>query len=501
MHCKIDCLTKYSCDGNIKQTYEGAIFSPYVMLQFGDEKKIITVGNQSSPPSNHATISSFQYGYGVGTPSWGADFEVIDQGGVMYRDIIHAMHKTVTGAKEEVLGTTFDFGWIIKKCDGSIDFKTANNISKSKLHGMITEVDQTYEGGIIKLKFTLRAPTNDIPDVPQDDTIGDESQKIPLKTALLDLFKEHYPKYKNVLFKSKDDGELCFKSSDGGCDGPKGAWPMNQQNPLAAARTWLSSVTTINDRGILIVYDPTTATLVFQEDKFIGGCCKQLNIGTYIVNGGDCSPVLEFNPTIKWQVAASGTGATPGSGASGDNTAIIEPNTNIQKAGGQTGPAIQQHEIMWRHPDSLASGASAGNSAHLDTNGPFERPNPGFSAQLKIIGDPRFSNGLNLVGKSVSIIVINPFHITDSFENQSINATWIARPNCNPILSNKNYLIRGVSHQITGGSFVTTLEVMLLQPNSQIGATEPLGGCGNEIFQDEIGGSKATNANGTEYGT
>jgi len=456
------------------------------MLKFAGGK-VIQVGNSSSHPNNHAAISSFQYGFGNGTPGWGADFEVIDQGGTMYRDIIQAMHKTVTHALKEVLGTIFDFGWIIKHCDGTVDFHTANRLKGGELRGMITDVDQTFEGGIIKLKFKVRAPTSDMQDVPQDDTLGDESQKIPLKVALTDLFTNHHPRYNSVKFLNKDGEPLEFKSSDAGEDGPKGAWPMNQQNPLAAARTWLSSVVTKNDRGILIVYNPMTADLIFQEDPSEKKCCST-HFRTYIVNGGNCSPVLEFNPTVKWVVATSGHGATSGGGSSADMTAKVEPLVDIQKAGGQTAPAIQQHELMWRHPDAVASGASAGNSAHLDANGKFERPLPGFTAQLKIHGDPTYSVGPELIGKTLSIVVINPFHINDQ-------CTWITKPNCNPILSNKNYLIRGVSHQISGGSFVTTIEVMLTQPNSHIDATSTLGDCGNEIFVGEYGASVADNAN------
>lgn len=489
MPCQIDCLSTYSCGLPPNQPLDGAIFSPYVKLQFG-KQQVITVGNESSPPNNHATISSFQYGFGPQTMGWGADFEVIDQGGTLYRQIIRAMHKTITNAKNETLQTMFDFGWIIKNCSGQTSMQTAYSITGKILHGLISEVDQTFEGGIIKLKFKIRGPQDDTPFVPQDDTIGDEANKVTLKDALRQLFTEHHPQFGEIQFRSKDDGELCFKSSDGGCDGPKGAWPLNQQNPLAAARTWLSSISTNNDRGILITYDPNTAGIIFQEDKQNNDCCSG-NIGTYIVNGGNCSPVLEFNPTVRWQFGLiPGSGATPAGAASGANNAYVEPTIDIQKAGGQTSPAVQQHEWLWRHPDELATGASDGNAAHIEANGPFEFP-IGFSAQLKIHGDPSYSWGPYFIGKTLSIIVINPFHINDK-------CTWITSPNCNSILSNKNYIIRGVSHQITGGSYVTTLDVLLTTPNSQIDATEALGGtgCGTETFDDNIGGSQATNANG-----
>jgi hypothetical protein len=257
----------------------------------------------------------------------------------------------------------------------------------------------------------------------------------------------------------------------------------------AAARTWLSSVSTENDRGILICYDPDTSSIIFQEDKTETQCCGQ-NIATYIVNGGNCSPVLEFNPTIKWPLGfVPGGGATTGGNASGANDAYVEPTIDVQNAGTQTGPAIQQHEWMWRHPDSLSTGASEGNAAHMEANKNVEHL-PGFSAELKIHGDPGYADPIYMMAKTISIIVINPFHINDQ-------CTWITKPNCNAIMSNKKYRIQGVSHQITGGSFVTTLKVFLEQPNKDIDASDALGGngCGTETFGDDPGGSYSTDAN------
>lgn len=357
---------------------------------------------------------------------------------------------------------------------------------------MITKVEQTYEGGKSKLKFSIEAPASGtIPDLRHDDTEGDEAQKITLKDALRELFTENHPKFSNVEFRSKDGGELKFKESDGGNDGPKGAWPINQQNSLAAARTWLSAVSTENERCILICYDSDKNSIVFQEDKTEKECCDQ-TIGTYIVNGGNCSPVLEFNPTLTWQPLGTipGGGATTGGNASGANDAYVEPTVDVQNAGTQSSPTVQQHEWMWRHPDSLSTGASEGNAAQLEANRNVEVL-PGFSAQLKIHGNPAYSDPIELIKRTVAIIVINPFHINDQ-------CVWITSPNCHPIMSNKKWSIQGVNHQITGGSYVTTLQLFLVQPNKDIDANDVLGGgnCGTESFGDgDLGASEATDAN------
>ena len=101
------------------------------------------------------------------------------------------------------------------------------------------------------------------------------------------------------------------------------------------------------------------------------------------------------------------------------------------------------------------------------------------------MGDPYFANLTSFTGKEVSIIVLNPF-------STKTDCTWISEPTCNQVLSNKHYLIKGVSHQITEGSFVTTLHVFMFAPNSNLPADSTLGGGGTESYSDAYGVSKAT---------
>ena len=88
--CQVDCLSTYSCNAQVIGAYDGAIFEPWVELTFGKNMSI-TGGNKSSPPNNLATIRSFSYGQGGGGAAMGADFEIIDVGGTMYRQIIKAI--------------------------------------------------------------------------------------------------------------------------------------------------------------------------------------------------------------------------------------------------------------------------------------------------------------------------------------------------------------------------------------------------------------------------
>ena len=486
---QLDCLTSYTCMKDIFQAYPGAIYTPYVAVTIGDIN--ITMGNKSSPAyKNHAAISSFTYGFEPGTSSFGADIEIVDSGGTAYRDIIRAINKTITNAATEAAGINLDFGWILQDCNGKLTTTwTANQITGTKITGFISEVEQTFENAIIKLKFKIRAPTVQSPEVIQDAVIGDQANKRTLKSAIIEVFTKYEPKYKGVRFESKDsDGkggfkEFKFKNSDGGPDGPLGVWAMNQQNTVSAVRSWLNSVTTSNDLGVLLEYDSNTYEMVLKESPFGQASC-QYNLGTYIVNGGNCSPVLEFNPTIKWMPSAS-TGAVSGSATSAGGAKLTPVEENAQKAGSIAAPAQQQHESHFRNPDDIASKSAKAFSAQYDANYIVETPYAAFDAQLKIMGDPAFADLVDFLGKEVSIVVLNPF-------STKTDCTWISEPTCNQVLSNKHYLIKGVSHQITEGSFVTTLHVIMQLPNSTLPADSTLGGGGTESYGDTYGVSKAT---------
>ena len=495
MACTVDCLSTYTCGKDIFQAYPGAIYASFVRLTIGDID--ITMGNKSSPAyKNAAAISSFTYGFEPGTSSFGADVEIIDSGGTAYRDIIRAINKTITNAATEAAGINIDFGWILTDCYGKVTTTwTANQITGSKITGFISEVEQTFENAIIKLKLKIRAPTVQSPDVIQDIVIGDQSNKRSLKSAIVEIFTKYEPKYKGVRFESKDsDGkggfkEFHFKNSDGGPDGPLGVWSANQQNTVSAVRGWLNSVTTSNDLGVLIEYDASTYEAVLKESPFEQPSC-QYNLGTYIVNGGNCSPVLEFNPTIKWFPSGS-TGAVNGSATSAGGTRLEPVPENVQKAGSQASPAQQQHDSHFRNPDDISSKAAEAFSAQYDANYIVETPHSPIDAQLKIMGDPSFANLVDFLGKEVSIIVLNPF-------GSRTDCTWISEPTCNQVLSNKHYLIKGVNHQITEGSYVTTLHVCMLVPNIALPADSTLGGGGTESYSDAYGATKATVASDQE---
>ena len=91
------------------------------------------------------------------------------------------------------------------------------------------------------------------------------------------------------------------------------------------------------------------------------------------------------------------------------------------------------------------------------------------------------------VARFVSILVLSPYAI----ESSEGECTWIANPNINTVLSNRKWMIKGASHQIEAGKFITKLTVELAMPNGELKATDPAGGpgSGGDMYENTGDGS------------
>jgi hypothetical protein len=504
-------LARFAC-GTPSTPIEGAIYAPYVEMGFGSLQKetkiILTVGNDSAPTGNLAAITSFECGGEVGNSGFGISMEIIDHGGAMYKDIIRNLNKTVKNRKAEMNMMEIDFGWIITNPienggSGIPKPHTLKSTMGKYVRGLFTGLDTSFDGGNVKIKLKLGPPIVS-GDLAQTGTIGSTDQPVDLKEAIRQLLTSDDVGFSDVQFRSGgtiddmgnviDDGaELEFKNSDQGKNGPKSSWPMDQMNALAITRQWLTTVTSAAGRGLLVLYDSESNSVIIKEDPYDkeNSACCQGNIATYIVNGGNCSPVLEFNPSIEWLPGMiPGKGGING-GASGGKAPILEPQDNIQKTGTQSSPFIDQHVINFRSPDDQAEDANEAFAANTETeerSGPGSGGKGGWEATLKIQGDPFYGDTIGLVGSSVSILFINPYYFGDPE-----GPTWLQTTNCNTMLSNKRYLVKAVNHNISNGSYTTTLKLKLSVPNVDIDFDSTLGGngCGSldQKFVDATGAS------------
>lgn len=515
----------------VQQPRPGYIFAPYVRVGFADGK-YITVGNNSQPPGflsslniayrqalgltsvtnlfNSAVISNFEYGFEANNSGFQCSIEIVDSAGGSYIEILNYLNKTIADANKPDNRVWFDFGWIIQDKNGTVKLDTVFTQQSRVISGTPNKVTLSFDGGNVKIKFDILAPFA-VPAV-YNETVGREDSLVDLKTAIRKLFLEIPPQITAVEFRNKDGGELNFKNSQGGRYGPKSVWKMNQQDKLNIARMWLSQYTSENGNSFTFLYDGSTprnskiTKLIIQEDtikKNKGADCCNSSIATFVINGGNDSPVISFTPQISWIFGDKSAGGG-GSGTS-SGTSVELKAQEIQKAGSQQAINVKEHQWYTTPPiNHIEESRKAAEAQNTMAQGlGIGRASP-FEAELKIFGDPQWYSpigldGTSLIGKSFSILFVNPF--TPKKTSRLSNLEWLAEPACSTLLSNKNYMIKKVNHQISNGVFVTSFKLHCLLPNADvnfnagIGSSNETENCGPAIskYADSKGLPKDVN--------
>jgi hypothetical protein len=478
MGCNFECLSTYNCREPFRP-YRDAILAPYVSIGFGGDFKEITVGNDSSPPDNHAMILSMEYGVSEGN---GVKIEILDEEGGKFRRVIDRLNKSIALADNNSNRMFLEFGWIKQDCQGNIS-RDVTTYYGGILAFLLMSIEVNFEGSKIRYSITGKDLGDRIAENRLEKNEGREDHKKSLKQAISDMYKNNYPRVKNIKFIKSDESTWNFKNSDGGPNGPYAVWTTDQQNALAVSRKWIAPLSTRDDRGVLIRTDPTDPdSLIFLEDPIPGpdenpDCCKT-NVGTFIVNGGNCGDVISFTPSFSWVLANNGgSGGGAGGGASGNNVKNEgRKDSNKEKVGVQTHIIASQNATMYRPNDQIIPKEQDANANHDDAVR-IQENKSAIEAELKIIGNPIFAHPFKFIAKSVSIIVVNPFSIIGGGD-----CMWLAQPPCNEILSNKAWMIKGINHQIRGGSYVTIIKLFLAAPNSEVEIGEPLGGIGCGVY-------------------
>ena len=501
------CKKTYGCDYNgssdVNSLPPGYIYAPFVTLRCGDEE--ITVGNKSSPArGNTAIIKSMEYGVSDGQ---GVKIEIIDEEGGSFYNFFRSINKSVEDMAKDTHAFQLDFGWIIEeKCGasklGKIAVSTHGGLPQKYLSLLPLKMQVSYEGA--KIKYSLEAKDNmsRVGETRVECNLGTEDKKMALKQAIIQLCKKRNPPPKcNVEFLAADGkSELKFKKSDSGDDGsqgPKNVWTANQQNKLAVIRRWISGLVTENNKGMIVNWKgdlppegDVGGTLVIMEAPVSTLCSKipacSTNIsqvtnspGTYIVNGSNKTSVINFSPTINWylsNIGKSGGSQSSMDGGGAKQTGQPQCDDERSSAGNATHTPAASNDVNYRSLADAVEKRSKSDSANQLANAFREVLSP-IEAELKIFGDPSLVYPLTLIGRTLSLIVINPFHLRKSGTNDC--PEWLAKPLCNPVFSNKNWMIQGVNHQIKEGSYITIIKLKLEVPNVELNPDEPIGGPGS----------------------
>lgn len=344
-------------------------------------------------------------------------------------------------------------------------------------------------------KYTLTLNSADAAAATQTviDRKGAPGKEVPfLVAAEMMLDGECPPK---VVFENPDKAKVAIISPPRGITGKytytgekgaglspnatrKGIFAGYNLTPLDAIRKNLDTFITRNDKGVFMFY-PTGANnktlyLVEAESNFciqkrgaIPECGINSFAGTYVVNGGDFSPVISFNPKISFtSIPNKVVGGVAGGGVSAKSVQVnkICDFGTTAKTEGQTiamSSAISNDLVNKEAPKKLPElQAKAGAAAIAAENAGKPLLNSALTATLTIQGDPRFLWSLNTWNTAIKIIFVNPYAITT--RGSPIYGTetdWLATPTINSIISDGYYTIQGCSHEISNGSWTTTLNL------------------------------------------
>ncbi len=484
-NCLAGCISRYQGGCQLKLPPEGNSLAPWIKVEFSNfvtnaRGNVITVGNQSSPSTPHtAVIKSFELGLSTGAQ---CKLLIHDEQGGSFVQFVDTLLKDAKTMGPNTINMKIEFGWVNALCPNGVPI-----VKSPPFYLTAVNNETSFEEGKIKYEISGsdQGASHIMGQTRNDKVLGTSDKKIPLTEAIRRLFSEQPPPIVPKIEFLKANSNKPFEWELGGIKGPLGHWQSNNLNKLSTAIDWVSRYRTKDGKGVKATWDnrDPSGKIIFWEDHFpicgefqpIDEFCK----GFYIVNGGACSSVLKFNPKMSWQFQQLNN-----SGGSQSNTvaSVKKEGRNecqdLKIKGVGTQNTINSNENV---EDLVGSKEAIDHISKAQTASEFANPSlstTAINAELQVVGDPLLSGNLDIMGKTVAIVVINPFHITPI----GGCGDWLARPGCNEVLSNKAWRIMGAHHHMAEGNFVTTLNLSLPAPGSLLNLDEPFGGRGSEGY-------------------
>jgi hypothetical protein len=490
----------------VSKAVEGETLAPWVCIRFesvDEQAKTtpITVGNRSAPgttPEKHAAvIKSFEFGQSDG---WTVRVVIHDQQGGSFEDFMrHLFDDWRTSApKPGATRMKFQFGWSRASCGFPLRAKLS-----PCFYTLLDGIETSFMEGKFIAELTGKSVGMVAREGATEEVIGgDGKDGVCLRDAIVKHAKDPDlpPSVEDVQFVkivNNQDGqpvqtECGFKNFDPACTkygGIKGKWHANSLDKLHTIHTWLSQHPTEDDRPWRVSFDPTTPgerMLIHQANQLVcKGPLSQICVGVYVVNGGKDSPVIEFNPKIKWDFTmyesvgggSSNQSSNPLVGEDGRPSSKTKGIVDCQKTmsrseqpgAGQERQIVTTENLKNREGEEADRIAYEATSKHALAN-MRNLYHDEIEADLVIVGDPSFINPWLLQEKQVGIKFINPFFITKDDGGPNCG-DWLAKPPLNKVLTSDAWRIRSVTHKIDMGSYTTTMRVALVKGDVAPGAT------------------------------
>lgn len=471
--CLAGCMKKYE-SGPLVKAISREVIAPWVRLTLSGSGSVLTVGNESYPSQNTAVITSFHYSKSDGA---GIDVEITDEeGGAFDKFFSKIINDQAITPAEYVIEC--EWGWTSSSCN-------SNNepIKSSDVHYFyIKQVEVKYEQ---TLKFVMHGGdlfNAYIDSSKSEKAYGTDEEPILLEEAIRQLLADLCPpvtEYEQLrkLPNGKVDTWKWKKPF-------KGPFKADQSNPITIIKRWVRGYCTENDKGVWPAWDDTSKKpkLILWEDFFPdpqSAIAAGESLKTYIVNGGECSPVISFTPQIQWPLAFIQTaGGSADSRVSAerlkqqDDDEVRGKNKcdNDQGAGiVTTNPSSPDHHIRNYHK---RSGEEFRRNDKRNTRANItSMTTPAIKAQIVVQGDPSLTDPSELAGSTFSVIVINPYHLAKN----SACPEWrhLAESACNQTLSHKSWYLHKIDHDIRQGTYTTTLDLFVPPDNIQVAEGSP----------------------------
>jgi hypothetical protein len=463
---------------------DGATMSPWVQATFEMSGVQVTVGNHSSPGGT-AVIKDFELGQEKGLQ---CRITILDEQGSSFVGVMQDLLKDSKCLGSGAFSCVVNFGWVMDGCPSAVSI-----IKNPQPYYMICRtIDCNFSAGVFRFTIVATDAMTKMTEYRAETTYGTEQNKIPVTTAIRQMLTTGTPSISSVRFQQTNpDGTataLVFKET-GDTKGRLGVWIPNSIDNISAAMDWLSDMVSSNGKGIIPVSNTTVAggEIVFWEDYTVA-CGETKNydgsncIGTFYVNGGKLSNVLEFNPKISWKFA----GLTSPGGAMGQQAVLANQNGGANP--GRTGcdtllraalPSTGSNNTAPVHDNNfdanIANSATTAQVGHDAQQRAFRMLMSSITADLVIIGDPTMIDPFLIKQKNAKIIFLNPFYLSSTGGSCG---DWLAAPVCNPVLSNKAWVAEEMTHRISEGKFTTTIRLILATPGVDIDIGQAVGGSG-----------------------
>ena len=487
---KIGCLPQIGCKPlHLPFNYDA--FSPFVEAVIGAPGgPKVKVGNESYPSRpNTAIIKNMEFGY-MDEPR--LRMEIVDEAGGEMDVFVRALSKCrPTPVASEI---HLKFGWVKSDCS-KMDENSVITFDEP-IELMLNTLDISFGGGLVKYLIEA-APIDRMTTNQREDVLYGPGMRLVDAIKRICETKNIIPVFAQV----EADGNITARMDDVpwewegfGKVGPRASWQGDNTDVLTTISKWISSYRIKHEQsgaGILMVFDSKKYNhLVLWKDPKLRGTfssCENVladtpqnslrrgSLGTFVVNGGKCSPVIRFDPKFNLisKMALKSTGG--GANSSDDSKPVVvedveppEEKNCVPMAQDDVKSTGQQQTLSTTNdlsetvpPERKAEEVAKSNMANLKANSETEFKIADIQAELTVIGMPTemFVRQQLFLHSPVSIIVMNPFFVADGLDTFCGEWSHIVESGCNEVLSDRNYRCNGINHTIREGSFTTTLRV------------------------------------------